>query len=241
MHLWFKKFGLIGMAVAGVFLFMNPVTVTSVSAQEKAEKVAKKPKGGGDRRAWIKICEVVAIKEVPKEKPKKGEEVKAQKKKICMTHHESLSAKTGQPLVSAAVRKVEGQEKQRFLVTIPLGMALPAGVHLKVDKNEPMKFKYSFCHVGGCVAETELSETLMKQMRSGEKMIVAAIGISGKPVGFPVPLSGFAKAYDGKPIDGKKYANARKAMMKEIQRKRVEAATKMKNKLEVEAADKPKK
>ena len=227
MHLWIRKYGLMGMAIAGALIIANGTVVSPSYAQDKDKKKVAKKADAKDKRAWIKICEKVKLKEVPKkgEDEKKAKEAKAVEKNICMTHHESLSARTGQPIVSAAVRKVEGQEKQRFLVTIPLGMALPAGVHIKVDENEPMKFKYSFCHVGGCVAETILSEALMKQMRAGSKMIVAAIGISGKPVGFPVPLSGFAKAYDGKPIDSKKYAEARKVMMKEIRRKQIERAT----------------
>lgn len=170
--------------------------------------------------AWIKICDDVKLKEIKKEE--------AASKKICMTHHESLSARTGTPLVSAAVRKVTGHDTEKFLVTVPLGMAIPAGVHVKVDENEPIKVKYTFCHVAGCVAETAMTPELLKQMKAGAKLMVATIGISGKPVGFPIPLSGFGKAYAGKPIDGEKYANARKAMMVEIRKRQIELAKKQK-------------
>lgn len=185
----------------------------SFAQDKKADAAASKAQS-----AWIKICDDVKLKEV-KEKDTTS-------KKICMTHHESLSAKTGTPLVSAAVRNVAGHDTERFLVTVPLGMAIPAGVHVKVDENDPIKFKYSFCHVAGCVAETPMTPDLLKQMKAGKKMVVATIGISGKPVGFPIPLSGFGKAYGGKPIDGEKYANARKAMMQEIRKRQIEKAKK---------------
>ena len=178
----------------------------------------KKAIDTSNKNAWIKICEDVKVKEV--------KEKKAKQKQICMTHHESLSAKTGAPLISAAVRKVGGHKKEKFLVTVPLGMAIPAGVHIKVDENEPLKFRYAFCHVAGCVAEMVMTDALMKQLKSGKKLVVATVAISGKPVGFPVPLSGFNKAYTGKPIDGKKYANARKQMMLEIRKRQIELAKK---------------
>jgi invasion protein IalB len=187
---------------------------TAGFAQEKKKDAAS----AKAQSAWIKICDDVKLQEV--------KDQKATSKKICMTHHESLSARTGTPLVSAAVRNVAGHDKERFLVTVPLGMAIPAGVHVKVDDKEPLKFKYSFCHVAGCVAETPMTPELLKQMRAGKKLVVATISISGKPVGFPIPLSGFDKAYKGKPIDGEKYANARKAMMLEIRKRQVELAKK---------------
>lgn len=197
---------LLGLAVSGI--------VGGGTQAFAADKKAA-PK---DKNAWIKICDEVQLKEIKAKK--------ASSKKICMTHHESLSARTGTPLVSAAVRNVSGHKVERFLVTVPLGMAIPAGVHVKIDDGKPIKIKYSFCHVAGCVAETPMTPELMKEMKAGKKIVIATIGISGKPIGFPVPLNGFGKAYAGKPIDSKKYANARKAMMLEIRKRRIAEAKK---------------
>lgn len=229
MSFWNLKTNQIWLAFMAIVL----VAFSSVSpglAEDKAKKKAK------SNAAWIKICDDVKIKEI--------KEKEATKKKICMTHHESLNAKTGQPLISAAVRSVAGHKKERLLITVPLGMALPAGVHIKIDKNEPVKFNYSFCHVGGCVGETQMTDAILKQMKAGEKMVVATIAISGKPVGFPVPLSGFGKAYAGKPIDGKKYATARRAMMEDIRKKQIAAAKKAREAQlakQLKGADKPQK
>ena len=196
----------------------------AVAEEKKAQKAAAK---GGEKRAWIKICDDVKIKDVKKANDKKAEkDAEAKPKKICMTHHESLSARTGTPLVSAAIRNVEGHKTERFLVTVPLGMAIAAGVHVKVDEGKPIKFPYSFCHVAGCVAEINMTPELLKSLKSGEKLVVATLAISGKPVGFPIPLSGFDKAYSGKAIDGQKYANARRKMMMEIRKRQVELAKK---------------
>lgn len=215
----------LGLAVGGI---------VSGGTQALAEEKKKAP--AKSKNAWIKICDDVKIKEVKKEK--------ASDKKICMTHHESLSAKTGTPLVSAAVRNVSGHKTERFLVTVPLGMAIPAGVHLKIDENKPLKMKYSFCHVAGCVAEIQMTPDFLKQMKAGKKIVVATIGISGKPIGFPIPLNGFGKAYAGKPIDSQKYAKARKAMMLDIRKRQIQAKNKALAKKEMEMiknADNPRK
>lgn len=206
--------------------------VTGAASLALAED--KKADAGVNKRAWIKICDDVKVQKVTE----KDKAAKAAPKKICMTHHESLSARTGTPLVSAAVRSVEGQKGEKFLVTVPLGMALPAGVHIKIDDKEPIKFKYSFCHVAGCVAETVMTDALLKDMKAGKKMVVATISIAGKPIGFPVPLSGFGKAHAGKAIDGQKYADARKKMMLEIRKRQIEMATKKAKEKETGKAEK---
>ena len=44
--------------------------------------------------------------------------------------------------------------------------------------------------------------------------------------GFPVPLSGFTKAYAGEPIDHEKYREARKALLMQIRERQIELAKK---------------
>jgi hypothetical protein len=39
---------------------------------------------------------------------------------VCLTHHERLDEK-GNVLVSAALRQIEGRDKQHFMVMVPLG------------------------------------------------------------------------------------------------------------------------
>lgn len=224
-----------GLAITGLAITGAVVLGLSVGGSQ-AFAADKKAAASKDKNAWIKICDDVKLKEVDAKE--------TSEKKICMTHHESLSARTGTPLVSAAVRNVSGHDKERFLVTVPLGMAIPAGVHVKIDEGKPLKLKYSFCHVAGCVAEIEMTPELMKEMNKGQKIVIATIGISGKPIGFPIPLTGFGKAYAGKPIDSKKYADARKQMMLEIRKRQIEIAKKAQAKKDAELiknADKPKK
>ena len=124
--------------------------------------------------------------------------------------------------MSAAIRKIQGQDKERFMIMVPLGMAIPPGVQVKIDEGEPVKLPYSICTPGGCTAEVNADSKLIGQLKSGKKMVVAAINRLGKPIGFPVPLNGFGTALAGKPIDNKKYHAARKELLSQIRKRRIE-------------------
>jgi invasion protein IalB len=185
----------------------------------------------GEQSAWVKLCEKAPVLE----KGKDGKEVRAEKS-ICLTHHERLDGNTGMVLVSAAVRQVEGLDKQHLMVMVPLGMAIQPGLRAtvynkemweKVQKNEkvedakvsPVKLNFSLCHPAGCTAELELTKELMDQLKTGAGIMVFSINANGQVIAFPVPLTGFAKALEGPPVDNAKYSEARRQLMAQIQQR----------------------
>ena len=190
----------------------------------------------GNKSAWVKLCERAPLVK----KDKEGKEVK-EEKNLCLTHHERLDGNTGMVLVSAAIREVEGQDKKSLMVMVPLGMAIPPGIRAAVytkdqwgavSKNEkvddkqlkPVELKFSLCHPAGCTAETEATDEIIEQMKSGGGMMVVAMNANAQPIGFPVPLDGFADAYAGAPIDNKAYADARSQLMKQIRDRQTQLA-----------------
>jgi invasion protein IalB len=186
--------------VAGAALAGSLMLSSQAVAQEQQQQDA----------AWVKLCEKA---------PSLQEE--GQELDVCLTHHERIDGNTGRVLVSAAIRQVEGKDTRSLMVMVPLGMALPAGVQAKVDENEPIKLNYTLCHVGGCTAETEATDEIIEQFRNGEQVVVAAMNLAGKPIGFPVPLSGFTKAYAGDPVDNEKYRAARQQLMQTIRQRQI--------------------
>ena len=182
----------------------------------------------------MKLCEKAPIVK----KDKDGKDVK-EEKNLCLTHHERLDGNTGMVLVSAAIREVEGQDKQSLMVMVPLGMAIPPGIRAAVytkeqwaaaAKNEkvdekslkPIELKYSLCHPAGCTAEIEATKEVVDQMKAGGGIMVLAMNAAAQPIGFPVPLDGFTEAHAGQPIDNKKYAEARSALMKQIRERQAQ-------------------
>jgi invasion protein IalB len=183
-----------------------------------AAAAAAAPAGDAkDQSAWVKLCEKAPNITDPKKELN-----------VCLTHHERLDGNTGMVLVSAAIREVEGQDKKALMVMVPLGMALPPGVQVKVDEGEPVKLQFTLCHAAGCTAEGEATQAVIDQMNKGKQVVVAAINLAGKAIGFPVPLNGFDKAFAGKPVDNEKYKEARKRLMVAIRERQIELAKKAK-------------
>lgn len=163
--------------------------------------------------AWVKLC-------------MKNEQTA--NKEICLVNHEGLEPNTGMVLIAAAVRKVEGEEKQQLLIRVPTAYALvmPPGVQLKIDEEQPIQLQYAICFPTSCQVQLELTKELMDSMRKGKQMVVAAMNIQQKTMGFPVPLSGFAKAYDGAPVDSVKYEESRRQLMEMFRKRQADLAAK---------------
>ena len=99
-------------------------------------------------------------------------------------------------LGTAAVRSIEGEDKQALLVgmTTDYSLVIPAGVQIKIDDGEPILLQYVVCLPTSCQAQMELTKEIFDKMRNGKQMIVAAMNMQQKSMGFPVPLTGFGKA-----------------------------------------------
>ena len=162
---------------------------------------------------WIKLCNKAPIKTAKDAKP--------ENKEICLTHFERLNEYTGLVLISIAIRKIEGQKKDHFVVIIPPGFVIPPGIQVTIDKGKPVKVPYFSCIPSGCTAEIAVTPELMGQMKKGKEMIVAAINPERKVIGFKVPLKGFVPALGGKPMDNKAYYQERKALLVEIRKRRI--------------------
>jgi invasion protein IalB len=196
-------------------------------AQKGATAAAAAPPAGA-QSAWVKLCEKANA--VTKDKDGKDEKKEVS---ICLTHHERLDGNSGMVLVSAAVRQIDGQDKQHFMIMVPLGMLIQPGMRASiypkdqwelVQKNEKVdeaklkgiKLGYTLCHPAGCTAEVEATAELINDLRTSGGLVVFAINAGGQPVGFPVPLVGFEQAYTGGPVDNKQYGEARRALMQQI-------------------------
>ena len=221
-----------GVRRAGAVAIAAALTLGAGSAlaqQKKADpKKAAAPAAATNQSAWVKLCEKAPVLV----KGKDGKEERTEKS-ICLTHHERLDGNTGMVLVSAAIRKVEGQEKDHLMVMVPLGMAIQPGLRAKIyekamweaaqknekvddSKLEAVKLNFSLCHPAGCTAEIDLTPELLAKMKTGAGMMVFSINANGQVIAFPVPLNGFDAALTGAPIDNVKYSEARKALMQQI-------------------------
>jgi invasion protein IalB len=146
--------------------------------------------------AWVKICST-------------------ENKQVCLLKYEGLDPKTGDVLVAAAVRTVEGQDKQDLIVTVPIAYSLdmPPGIRIKIDEDEPISLQYVTCTPKSCQAQVELTHQVLDSMRKGNQMLVAAINMQQKPLTFRILLNGFAITSDGAAVDEVKYRETRARAM----------------------------
>jgi invasion protein IalB len=131
--------------------------------------------------AWVKLCT-------------KNEQTG--NKQLCLVKYLGTDSNTGMVVVTAAVRSVEGEDKQNLLVglTTAYTLGIPPGVQIKIDDGQPISLRYAVCLPQSCEAQVELTREIFDKMRKGKKMIVAAMNMQQKTMGFQVALTGFGKA-----------------------------------------------
>ena len=172
--------------------------------------------GGGDQvqlifSPWTKFC-------------LKGQEANA--KQVCFTGKDAR-IESGMPVVAAVLIEPEGEPKKILRVTLPLGMQLVHGTRVIIDQNQPMTAPYVICFTNGCMADYEASADMITKMKSGQGLVVQAINSTGQPISLVLPLTDFAKAYDGPPTDPKVFEEQQKKLQEELQRRADEARKKL--------------
>jgi invasion protein IalB len=147
-------------------------------------------------------------------------------KQVCFTGKDAR-IESGMLIVAAVLIEPEGETKKILRVTLPLGMQLINGTRVIVDSNQPMTAPYVICFTNGCIADYEASADLIAKMKKGQGLAIQAINSTGQPISLTLPLSDFAKAYDGPPTDPKVFEEQQKKLQEELQRRADEARKKL--------------
>lgn len=179
-------------------------------APEASPAAPPAPQAASIQPEWVKLC---------------GPDP-ATKKDICQTSRD-LRAETGQTLVSVAVREEKGG-KRSLIMAIPPGMQIQPGVRVVIDDGQPVPGRFSVCFPNVCLVEAEVTDALINSMKRGAMMNLQALNVQARGVVFPIGLDGFAKSYDGDPIDPQKFAQEQQDLQEQL-RKRAEEAMKQLN------------
>ena len=164
--------------------------------------------------AWVKVCEKATATSKSNEEKKDVS--------VCWTHHARIDGKSGTMIVAAALRQIEGQDKEHLLVWMPAGTQVQAGLRATVfardiwkklqtkgtierseeAEGKELKFGNAFCHAAGCTVEIGAAPALISDLRTNGGFAVFAVDSAGASVTFAVPLAGFAEALAGPPVEG---------------------------------------
>ena len=224
------------MSLAGIVVAQQPEAAKNAAPVPPATQKRTFTAPLGQQSTWVKVCEKMTA-------ATKGKDGKEEKKDldICLTNHERLDPATGMTLVSASIRQVVGGDTQDFVVIVPLGMRIEAGLHIAIystdlweraQKNEKIdetklkgiRLDYTLCHPTGCVAEAETTPEFISDLKSSGGLVVFAVNSAGAPVSLPVPLDGFQQALAGSPMDNKQYSESRKALLRKMEQTQRELA-----------------
>jgi len=159
---------------------------------------------------WMKVC---------------GQGKDTNNKKVCVVTKDGR-LENGMPVAIVQLFEPEGLPKV-LRVTVPLGMQLQHGTRVIVDQGAPVNEPYKICFPVGCMSDYPVTDDMIDKMKKGHNLIVQAINMQGTPISLPLPLDGFAKAYDGPPTDPKVFEAQQKKLQEELQKKAEEARKKL--------------
>jgi invasion protein IalB len=121
-------------------------------------------------------------------------------REVCFTASDGHLT-SGQKLVIALLIESKGDGTKLLRVTLPLGVALVPGARIVIDEKEAMTAPYIVClPQNGCMADYKADSDLIEKLKKGRSLAIQAFE-KGRPINFTLPLTGFAKAYDGPASD----------------------------------------
>jgi invasion protein IalB len=78
--------------------------------------------------------------------------------------------------------------------TLPLGILLPLGMELQIDKLDVKRFPIQTCGPNGCKTMVKMDEPLLDALKTGAEAKVTFYDIARTPVTIPISLNGFTAA-----------------------------------------------
>jgi invasion protein IalB len=145
----------------------------------------------------------------------KSSEIKT--KEVCFTASDG-HLPSGQKMVIALVIEPEdGGDAKLLRVTLPLGVALVPGARIVIDEKDAMTAPFIACHPkNGCMADFKADADLITKLKHGQSLAIQAFD-KARPISFTLPLTGFAKAYDGPPSDPTALNEQQRSLQNEFQ------------------------
>ncbi len=162
-------------------------------------------KGDPNQQEWTKVC---------------GKDPATQRE-TCYTTRDFV-AENDTPVLAVAVYETKGEGNKvdrqvRYL--LPLTFLLQPGIRTSVDGGQPVAGRYSICVQNGCFAEFTATDQFFARMKAGKVLTLQVQNQAARDVSFTIPLDGFAKGFDGPPIDPKVLEEQQRKLQEELQRR----------------------
>src|SRR5882757_2407016 len=106
---------------------------------------------------------------------------------------------TGQSAVRIDLIEREGDKAARLQLFLPVGLYLQAGVKLTIDQGDAYRIPYVWCLTNTCIAADLADPKLIKEMETGQKLVLEVVDSSVLTVSTSLPLNQFAMVRQGTP------------------------------------------
>ncbi len=101
-------------------------------------------------------------------------------------------------LVVIALKTADRKSRLMRVIT-PLGVLLPTGLSLRVDKEDLGRMNFVRCLPNGCVAEVFLDDKLLAKLENGAEVTFVLFETPEEGVGVPAALAGFKDGFEALP------------------------------------------
>jgi len=106
---------------------------------------------------------------------------------------------TGQIAVRVYVTEREGDSSARLQLFLPVGLYMPPGVKLTIDKGTAHKIPFTWCLTNTCIAGDAAKPALLRELEAGKNLTVEVVDTNLLAVTTSLPLNQFAAVRKGAP------------------------------------------
>jgi invasion protein IalB len=114
----------------------------------------------------------------------------------CFIFQNLVLKQSGQRLVHVAVGYLGANGQAAAVITMPLGISLPAGAAFSVDGGDAEDIVIERCDSSGCIGAVTLSDRLVAQMKRGRQARINFHDGTRRAIAVPVSLLGFTAGFN---------------------------------------------
>jgi invasion protein IalB len=106
---------------------------------------------------------------------------------------------TGQSAVVIELIERDGETAARLRLFLPVGLYLQAGVKIRIDQDAAYRIPYVWCLTNTCIAADVADPRLLKEMETGQKLLLEVVDSSMLTVSTTLPINQFGTVRQGTP------------------------------------------
>ncbi|MEO8317177.1 MAG: invasion associated locus B family protein [Bradyrhizobium sp.] len=107
---------------------------------------------------------------------------------------------TGQIAIRVHVTERDGDSRARLQLFLPVGLYVPPGVKLTVDKGAAHRIPFTWCLTNTCIAGDLARPALLRELEAGKRLAVEVVDTNLLAVTTSLPLDRFAAVRKGVPV-----------------------------------------